>query len=82
MPKVVIYSTPTCHYCQVAKEFFKSHDVSYTEHNVMEDKARRAKMVELTGKMSVPVIVIGRKVVVGFDEENITKLLNLKSGRE
>ena len=37
MKKVSIYSTPTCHFCNLAKEYFKEHNVSYEEFNVATD---------------------------------------------
>jgi glutaredoxin-like YruB-family protein len=72
---VTIYSTPACHYCHAAKDFFNEHNVGFTEHNVAEDHAKRTEMIEMTGQMGVPVIRIGDDVVVGFDEDKIKELL-------
>ncbi|HMP85535.1 MAG TPA: glutaredoxin domain-containing protein, partial [Candidatus Paceibacterota bacterium] len=58
MSKVKIYSTPTCTYCQLAKQFFGQNGVEYTEYDVAEDVVKRQEMVEKTGQMGVPVIVI------------------------
>jgi glutaredoxin-like YruB-family protein len=74
---VKIYSTPTCHYCNIAKDFFKEKGVKYEEYNVSTDLAKRKEMVEISGQMGVPVIDIGGDIVVGFDEVEITKLLGL-----
>jgi len=74
---VKIYSTPTCHYCNLAKDFFKEKGIKYEEFNVSIDLEKRKEMVEISGQMGVPVINIGGNVVVGFDEEEITKLLGL-----
>jgi glutaredoxin 3 len=74
---VKIYSTPTCHYCIIAKDFFKEKGVKYEEFNVSTDLAKRKEMVDISGQMGVPVIDIGGDIVVGFDEEGITKLLGL-----
>ena len=74
---VTIYSTPVCHFCQAAKEFFKENNVEYTEHDVASDAEKRTEMVELTGQMGVPVIQIGEDVVIGFDEEKVKELLKL-----
>lgn len=73
--QVTIYSTPTCHFCHLAKAYFGDNNVTYTEHNVLEDTAKREEMVEMTGQMGVPVIRIGDDVVVGFDQAMIEKLL-------
>lgn len=75
--QVVIYSTPTCHYCNMAKEFFKANNVDYTEHNVAEDQEQRAAMVEKSGQMGVPVIYIGEEMVIGFNEARLKELLGL-----
>jgi glutaredoxin-like YruB-family protein len=74
--KITIYSTPTCHYCNLAKDFFKEKGVKYEEFNVATDLAKRKEMVEKSGQMGVPVIAIGNDVVVGFDEEQVATLLN------
>ena len=74
---VVIYSTPVCHFCQAAKEFFKENEVSYTEHDVASEADKREEMIEMTGQMGVPVIKIGDDVVIGFDEYKVKELLHL-----
>jgi glutaredoxin-like YruB-family protein len=73
--KVIIYSTPTCHYCNVAKDYFTDNQIDYTEHNVAENPVARTEMVQLTGQLGVPVIKIGDEVVVGFSEPHIRALL-------
>jgi glutaredoxin-like YruB-family protein len=77
MKDVTIYSTPSCHYCNLAKDFFKENDVEYTEHNVAEDAEKRQEMVEKSGQMGVPVIYIGDDMVIGFDEAKLKSLLEL-----
>ncbi|OGH58935.1 MAG: NrdH-redoxin [Candidatus Magasanikbacteria bacterium RIFCSPHIGHO2_01_FULL_33_34] len=75
--KVEIYSTPTCPYCLKAKEYFKENKVEFVEHNVAEDQDRGREMVEKSGQMGVPVILIGDEVVVGFNKSKIDKALGL-----
>lgn len=77
MPETTIYSTPTCVYCKMAKEFFKKNNVRYIEKNVAEDEAARAEMTEKSGQMGVPVITIGDSVVVGFDAGKLSQLLGI-----
>lgn len=77
MKPVSIYTTATCHFCQMAKEFFKANNVTYTEYNVSEDEARRAEMIEKSGQMGVPVIYIGDDLVIGFNEGKIKSLLGM-----
>lgn len=77
MKKVEIYSTPTCTYCNMAKDFFKKNNITYTEYNVAADATKRAEMVEKSGQMGVPVIEIDNQVVVGYDQKLISNLLGL-----
>lgn len=78
MSTVTIYSTPTCVYCNMAKNFFKEHSVTYTEHNVATDLEKRKEMIDKTGQMGVPVIDLGKEVIVGFDEEKIRASLGIR----
>lgn len=75
MKTVTIYSTPSCHFCNLAKEYFKTHDISYTEYNVATDMDKRKEMVDITGQLGVPVIRVGDEIVVGFREDVIEKML-------
>lgn len=68
MKKVEIYSTPTCTYCTLAKDYFTKNGVEYVEYNVAADQDKRKEMVDLTGQLGVPVIVIDGNAMVGFDE--------------
>lgn len=72
---VTIYSTPVCHFCHAAKEFFGENNVAFTEYDVAADQEKRQEMIEMTGQMGVPVIRIGDDVVVGFDEDKVKELL-------
>ena len=76
-PEVTIYSTPSCHFCHMAKEFFKANNVTYTEHDVAGDAEQRKIMVEKSGQMGVPVIVIGDDLTVGFNQPKIAQQLGL-----
>ncbi len=78
MSTVTIYSTPTCVFCNMAKKFFTSNNVSYTEHNVASDLEKRKEMIDKTGQMGVPVIDLGSEVVIGFDEDRIRSVLGIK----
>lgn len=77
MKNVTIYSTPTCHFCHAAKEFFDENNVAYTDYDVASDMEKRSEMIDMTGQMGVPVIRIGDDVVVGFDEEKVKELLEI-----
>jgi len=77
MKNVTIYSTPTCHFCHMAKDYFKENNIAYTEYDVASNLEKRKEMVERSGQMGVPVIVIGDEVTVGFDKPRIVGLLAL-----
>ena len=72
---VTIYTTPTCGYCRVAKDFFRSQQIPFTEYNVAEDRRRADEMVRKTGQMGVPVIDVHGKFIVGFNRPEIEKAL-------
>ena len=78
MVDIQIYTTPTCAYCKMAKEYFKSKNLEYKEYDVASDAKKRMEMVEKTHQMGVPVIDIDGKIVIGFDKSKIDQLLNLK----
>lgn len=81
--KVTIYSTPTCGYCRMAKEYFAENKVVYTEHDVASDAVQRDEMVKMTGQMGVPVITIEgegspAETIIGFNKPKIAELLGIK----
>jgi glutaredoxin-like YruB-family protein len=77
MKSVIIYSTPACHFCHLAKEFFKEKGIQYTEHNVLTDLEKRQEMIDKSGQLGVPVIMIDSHVVIGFDQVEISSLLGI-----
>lgn len=74
---VTIYSTPFCHFCHLAKDFFTENKVKFTDYDVAADAKKRQEMIEITGQMGVPVIRIGEDIVIGFDEVKLRELLDL-----
>ena len=78
MPSVKIYSTPSCPWCKRTKEFLKEHKVSFTDIDVAGDEKSAKEMIEKSGQMGVTVLYIDGKIIVGFDEAKLKKLLNLK----
>lgn len=76
-PPVSLYTTPTCHFCHAAKEFFQANNIQYAEYDVATDIARRKEMIEKSGQMGVPVIYVGDQLIVGFDEGRLRQLLSL-----
>lgn len=76
-PTVQIYSTPTCHFCHMAKDYFTENHITFEDFNVAADAAKRSEMVEKSGQLGVPVILIGDEVIVGFEQDKIKGLLGL-----
>lgn len=77
MKKVTIYSTPTCHFCSLAKDYFNENNVQFEAFDVASDLEKRREMVEKSGQLGVPVIVIDNQVIVGFDKMQIDQALGL-----
>ena len=77
MSKITIYSTPSCVYCKLAKEFFAKNSVAYEEFNVGSDLKAREEMVTKSHQLGVPVIDIDGTIVVGFDQKKVESLLGL-----
>lgn len=77
MQSATIYTTPTCGYCKRAKAFFKEHNVTYTEKDVTTDPQARDEMVKRSNQMGVPVIDVGGKLIIGFDEPALRTALNI-----
>lgn len=77
-PKVVIFTTPTCSFCNAAKRYFRENNIRFTEVDVSRDQKAAQDMVRRTGQMGVPVILINNRPIVGFDKPKINAMLNLK----
>ncbi len=86
---VSIYSTPTCHFCHMAKDFFNEKGITFTDYNVAEDADKRNEMVDKTGQLGVPVISIvnssipegsegHEELVIGFDQDRLSHLLAIQ----
>ncbi len=76
--QVTIYSTPTCGYCNMAKEYLKSRKIEYEEFDITSDSDKAQEMVNKSGQMGVPVIEIADKIVIGFDRPKIDAALAVK----
>ncbi|MFA6386192.1 MAG: glutaredoxin domain-containing protein [Candidatus Paceibacterota bacterium] len=78
MKKVTIYSTPTCHFCHMAKDYFNEKGVVFEDFDVSKDLDKRKEMLEKSGQMGVPVIIIDNKdIIVGFNKPQIIELLGI-----
>ena len=74
-PSVIVYSTSSCPYCTLAKNYLSEKKIKFTEYDVGRDQARAREMVMKTNQTGVPVIEINGRMVVGFDRARIDSLL-------
>ncbi len=74
---VTVYSTPTCPYCHMAKDFFKKNGVKYIDIDVSSDEKKAKEMIDKSGQMGVPVIDIDGTIIVGYDLPAIKKALGM-----
>lgn len=82
MMTVKIYSTPTCPFCKAAKAFLKEKKVPFEDVDVAEDEKGRDEMMQKSGQMSVPVIIVSKEnkeeILVGFDQQKLSKAVGLE----
>ncbi len=74
MSNVVIYTSSTCPYCKMTKEYLDKKGVSYEEKNISTDMSARQELMDM-GHMGVPVTLIDGTEVVGFDTDKIDSLI-------
>lgn len=78
MTQVLIYTTQTCPWCKKTKEFFKKHNIKYTEKDVAADEKTAQEAIDKSGQMGVPIIDVDGQIIVGFDEPKLKKALQIK----
>lgn len=72
---VKVFSTPTCPYCYMAKDYLKAKNISFEDIDVSRDRTQAMAMVQKSGQMGVPQLWIDDEVVVGFNTSRIDQLL-------
>jgi len=77
-PRVILFTTPSCSYCRMAKKYFREQGVRFKDVDVSRDQAAARDMLKRSGQQGVPVIDIGGKIIVGFDRPKIDKYLGLR----
>lgn len=81
MNKIIIYTTPTCTYCRMAKAFFRVRGINFEEKNVHYDKEAKVEMIKKSGAMAVPVIDFDGEIIVGFHRNKLLELLGEETYR-
>lgn len=79
---IKVYSTSGCPWCNVAKDFFKSHDLDFENIDVSVDQKAAKEMIKKSGQMEVPVIEIDDKIVIGFNKPVLEEILGLHKTEE
>ncbi len=77
-PYIRVFSTESCPYCISLKAFLDEQGFDYEDINVGKDEKAREEMIRKSGQMGVPVVEINGQVIIGFDKERISQLLNIK----
>lgn len=72
---IKVFSTETCPWCVKAKDYLKSKGLEYADLNVREDMEARDEMISKSNQMSVPVLDINGKIIVGFDKKAIDEAI-------
>ncbi len=76
--KIKVYSTKTCPYCTIEKDFLKQNKIEFEDVDVSDNHKAANEMVKKSGQMGVPVTEIDGEIVVGFDKEKLKKILGIK----
>ena len=75
-PPIIIYSTPSCGYCKLVKEYLASKSIPFTEVDVVKEPSRQAEMLQKSGGVAaVPVIDVGGKIIMGFDRHRLDEYI-------
>jgi len=77
MANVKVYSTPTCPYCKMAKDFLKQNNIQFVDIDVAQDPKASQEMIDKSGQMGIPQLEIDGQIIVGFDKAAIKKALNI-----
>ncbi len=75
MKKVIVYSTQSCPYCYMAKDFLKEKGIEFEDVDVGSNRERAMEMIEKSGQMGVPVLDIGGEIIIGFNKPKIEEAL-------
>lgn len=77
MNYVKVYTSNTCPWCTKVKNYLKKNKIKYNEVNISMDRMAAMEMVRKSGQMGVPVVEINGRIIVGFDKDEIDRLLGL-----
>jgi glutaredoxin len=73
---IVLFASPGCAHCSAARAFLAERGTAYLARDPSKDRAALRRLVELTGRASVPTLAVGRDVMMGFDREQWAEMLD------
>lgn len=79
MSNIIIYSTPTCGFCKMAKDYLTSKNIPYQEVDVSRDRVAQEQLIAKSGQFGVPVIDVDGKIIVGFDKRKLDEYAGIKN---
>ncbi len=72
---ISLYSTPSCSYCRLAKDWLRQRNIRFDEYNVAADPRRAEEMVRKSGQMGVPVLDVNGRIILGFNVAEMERAL-------
>ncbi|GAB1455951.1 MAG: glutaredoxin domain-containing protein [Spirochaetia bacterium] len=72
---VAVYSTPSCSYCKLVKDWLKTKNIRFDDYNVASDPRRAEEMVRKSGQMGVPVTDVNGRIIIGFNTNELERAL-------
>ena len=72
---VSIYSTPTCVYCKLVKDYLNQRGVRFTDYDVAKDERKAEEMFHKSRQYGVPLIDFNGQIIVGFNKEKLDQLI-------
>lgn len=77
--QVIVYTTPTCSWCNALKAWLRKNRVPFREIDVSRDERMAQELVRKSGQMGVPQTEINGQIVVGFNQPRLRELLEINN---
>lgn len=65
---VVLYTAPQCTSCELARAYLNKRQVPFTDKNVTDDRKLQKELIDRSGSLTVPTIMVGEKIMKGYME--------------
>lgn len=77
--RIRVFSAPACPWCNRVKEFLRGNNIEFEDIDASQNREAAIEMIKKSGQTGVPVVEIDGKIVIGFNEPELRKTLNIKS---